>query len=449
MKFIRYYFFCAFLLACPVYAQDTSSLEAEVKEGSLPKFIATGLENNYGLRIVRNEEKQAVGNATRANAGYLPTLSASAGYNGNLSSSNTTSRSNNSISKERNVFDQSVTAGLNLEWMLFDGFKIQANYQRLQELRRQSATQTRIAIEDYVADLAAEYYNFIQQRLRLQNLSNAVALSKERLRIVLERYAIGSASRLDLRQAQVDFNADSAQSLKQRELLATSRIRLYELMAIDDMESRMSVADSSIDVDAGLVLDSLWNATLSANAHLLNSDHQKKLAEIDYRSVCSRDYPYVKFGANYSYSHNMYDNSSSFSKRDNWGGNVGITVGMKLFDGNRKRERRNAQINIENAELARLELEQSLKADLADLWQAYKNNLRLLSLEKENLITAKENHYIACERFLLGDLSGIEMREAQQSLLDAEERILVAQYNTKLCEISLRQVSGTIMQYAY
>ena len=39
------------------------------------------------------------------------------------------------------------------------------------------------------------------------------------------------------------------------------------------------------------------------------------------------------------------------------------------------------------------------------------------------------------------------MREAQKSLLDAEERILVAAYNTKVCEISLQQVSGGIMDY--
>ena len=80
------------------------------------------------------------------------------------------------------------------------------------------------------------------------------------------------------------------------------------------------------------------------------------------------------------------------------------------------------------------------------IWN-YVNNLRLLDLERENLKTAQENHFIARERYLLGDLSGIEMREAQQSLLDAEERILAAEYNTKLCEISLRQVSGSIMHY--
>ena len=45
------------------------------------------------------------------------------------------------------------------------------------------------------------------------------------------------------------------------------------------------------------------------------------------------------------------------------------------------------------------------------------------------------------------DLPGIEMREAQKSLLDAEERILTAKYNTKVCEISLQQISGNVMTY--
>ena len=71
----------------------------------------------------------------------------------------------------------------------------------------------------------------------------------------------------------------------------------------------------------------------------------------------------------------------------------------------------------------------------------------LLELERQNLVSAKENHEIAKERYLLGDLSGIEMREAQKSLLDAEERILSAEYDTKMCEISLLQLSGKVTQY--
>ena len=437
------------MAAAPLMSQTDSvrAAAAAADKSSLAQLISVGLNNNYGLRIVRNEERLAESNATRANAGMLPKVGVTAGYNGDLSSTNTTQRPSGATEQTRNAFGQTLNAGVNLDWTVFDGFKIQANYQRLQELRRQSATQTRMVLEDYVADLTAEYYNFVQQRLRLRNLRNAVALSKERLRIVLERYSIGSASRLDLQQAQVDFNADSAQSLKQHELLATSRIRINELLAAKDMDALLEVTDTAINLDTNLFYDDLWASTLRTNASLLNAAHNKTLAEIDLRSVRSRDYPYVKLAAGYGYSQNFY-NKGITSRRSNWGGDVGVTVGFNLFDGNRRRERRNAQINIENAELARMDLEKTLQADLTDLWQAYKNNLQLLALERENLITAKENHYIACERFMLGDLSGIEMREAQQSLLDAEERILEAEYNTKLCEISLHQLSGGIMQYA-
>lgn len=430
------------LLIIVLFAAAT--LQAQII--SLKTCIEVGLTNNYSLRIVRNEERIADNNVTRANAGYLPTVDANLGYSGSLNSDNSTTSNGGGVTRNRNVADHTLQAGINAEWTIFDGFKIQTNYLRLQELKRQSATQTRIAIEDYIAQLVAEYYNYIQQRIRMQNFRYAVALSKERLRIVQERYIIGNNSRLDLQQAQVDFNADSAQSLRQQESLATSRIRLNELMAVRDSASRLTVQDTTIDVNATLSFDSLWAATLRTNASLLSAAQDKRLAELDFRTVRGRDYPYVTLNAGYGYTYNRYGNSST-RKRHNWGADFGVTVGFRLFDGNRQRERRNAQINIENAELARRDLELSLHADLADLYQAYQNNLRLLTLERQNLITAQENHFIACERYLLGDLSGIEMREAQKSLLDAEERILVAEYDTKLCEISLLQLSGGIMSY--
>ena len=102
---------------------------------------------------------------------------------------------------------------------------------------------------------------------------------------------------------------------------------------------------------------------------------------------------------------------------------------------------------FKNRRLERQDLELALRSDLSNLWQAYRNNLQLLNLERQNLVTAKDNHDIAMDRYIQGDLSGFEVREAQKSLLDAEERILSAEYNTKLCEISLLQISGKITKY--
>lgn len=437
MKLQRYTFLLLFLFG----------LGFTGRAQTLPELIATGLQNNYKLKIARNEEERRANNATPANAGYLPQVSVSAGYDGGYGDVKTRQRATGVTTRQGAAVDHGLQAGVDVDWTVFDGFKIQATYARLQELKRQGSTRTRMEIEDYVATLTSEYYNLIQQQIRSRNLRHAVKLSKERLRIVLERYTIGSASRLDLQQAQVDFNADSAQSLKQNEALATSRIRLYELMAIDSLGTIPLVRDTSILVDTHLNRDTLLAATLELNAQLLDSRHDIRLAQQDYRAVMSRDYPYIKLYAGYSGGMNTYGTGAN-DRRTTHGADFGVKVGYTLFDGNRRRERRNAQLDIDNAELARLQLEQTLRSDLADLWQAYTNNLRLLSLERENLITARENHYIAHERYMLGDLSGIEMREAQQSLLDAEERILVAEYNTKLCEISLNQISGGIMQYA-
>lgn len=425
---------------------ETLQSTPEVQPATLKECLEKGLDKNYSLRIIRNEEQMAANNATMENAGLLPTVSLSAGYNGSAYGRNSEMRTDGSVSQERGVYDDGLNAGIDLSWTLFDGFKTVANYDRLRELSLISSTQTRLAVEDYMADLTAEYYNFVQQRQRLQNYVSAVELSRERLRIVYERWMIGSLSRLDLLQARVDFNADSAQCLKQREALASSRIRLHELMAEDSLNINFTSAENGIDLLALPQFDSLWVQTKANNASMLMAAHNRTLADIELRSVRSRNYPYLKLGAGYGYNTNRYGVGNTL-KRNQWGGDVGLTLGFNLYDGKRRSEQRNARLSVKNAELEEYDLTLSLYTDLADLWQAYENNRMLLALEKENVVAARENYAIAHERYLLGDLSGIEMREAQKSLLDAEERILVAEYNTKLCEISLLQLSGGITAY--
>ncbi len=421
-----------------------TSLSASAQQLTLQDCLERGLDNNYSLRILRNDEQAAANNFTRANAGQLPTLTATAGYSGTFD--NTETKTATATTTDRDVLGHTMTAGLNAEWLAFDGFKMQANYSRLRELNLKTQWQTKRAVADFVATLTAEYFNFVQQRIRMRNLVYAVKLSKERLRIVQERYAIGNNSRLDLYQAEVDFNADSAQCLKQKELLASSRIRLRELMADRDMNTWLNVADTAISINEALNFDSLWTKTKEKNSSLIIAKYDKNISDQELRATFSRDYPYLKLKAGYGYTRNHYGIGTT-ERRQEWGANFGVTIGYNLFDGKRRQQVRNARLAQENARLAIEELELAIYADLSDLWQAYKNNLRLLALERQNLYAAQENYHIAHERYLLGDLSGIEMREAQKSLLDAEERILAAEYDTKTCEISLTLISGGAMGY--
>lgn len=422
------------------------SAQEEPEVYTLKRCLEIGLENNYSIRLVKIDQQVSDNNATPANAGLLPTLDLTGGYNGDLGTTRTEARDTGMRTKEGAAYDQGVNVNLGLNWTLFDGFNLITNYKQLQLLKQQGELNTRIAVEDFIAALASEYYNFIQQKIRLKNFHYAMMLSKERMRIVEERFHIGNFSRLDYQQAKVDFNADSAQYMKQQEALATSKIKLNELMSNEDVNRWLIIRDTLINVNPDFVYADLWKSTLLTNASLLRADQNTRLSEMALKKVLSRNYPYVKLNAGYGYSYNRYGLTST-RMRDNWGLNAGLTVGINLFDGAKKAERANARLEIENTKLVREQLELSLKADMSNLWQSYQNNLQMLQLERQNLVTARENYEIAHERYMLGDLSGFEMREAQKSLLDAEERLLSAEYNTKMCEISLLQLSGNIMTY--
>lgn len=253
----------------------------------LQDCIERGLKNNYSVRIVRGEEQKARNNATIGNAGYLPTLDLSGGYSGIVNDNRNRMAADGAIEKTNGVSSQSLDAGVTLNWTIFDGLNIQAEYARLKELRMMGELNTRLAVEDLAAEIASEYYNLIRQKTRLRNLRATLDLSRERLRIVEAEYNIGSMSRLDLQQAQVDFNADSSTVINQLEVLHASHIRLNQLMAAEDVESPLPIRDSTIYPDPSLDRADLWSSTLSSNVSLLMAQKNLQISQLDLKKAAA------------------------------------------------------------------------------------------------------------------------------------------------------------------
>ena len=153
------------ILSLIAICSTSLALQAQMPQSyTLKSCLEYGLQNNYSLRITRNEEQVSKNNATLGNAGYLPTLDLSASYKGTVDNTDSKVRATGEHVKENGVFDQTMNVGLNLNWTIFDGFNITANYQRLKELERQGETNTRIAVEDLIANIAAEYYRTLSHR---------------------------------------------------------------------------------------------------------------------------------------------------------------------------------------------------------------------------------------------------------------------------------------------
>ena len=412
---------------------------------TLKDCLEEGISESYQIKLVNISEEKTANNDSWLYAGGSPTLTATGSYSGSLSSNDATLASDGSTVSNRNVLDHTLSAQLRADWTVFDGFSIQATRDRLEELHNQGTIQTRIAIEDYIATLTTEYYNLVRQTIHLKNLEYAASLSKERLRISSERYDMGGNSRLEMQQAQVYFNSDSAKSLKQHESVASANIRINRLMSNQDLRSVHVAADTAINLLTGLDYESLYDDMMKTNASLLRAESNRALAQLDRRTVQARNYPYIRLNASYGLTHNIYGNST-YTERTNWGPSFGATMGINLITGKQRVQERNARLDELTADITIDQLELQLRANLNDFWQAYQNNLMLLELQEQNLKTAQETMEIAQERYMLGNLSGLEMREAQKSLLDAEESLLQVQYDTKVCEISLLQISGRITQ---
>ena len=412
----------------------------------LKDCISIGLERNFSILIARKSELISSNNYTLGNAGFLPTADLSGYYSGTRNGV-TYNNTDGTQTISSAALNTTTNGGLVLGMTIFNGFSAVTSYKKLGELNQVGQLNTQLTIENFVADLVSGYYNYILQVQLMNNLKYALTLSRERLRIDGDRYLLGSGSKLEVLQSRVYVNSDSSNLSRQNEVVTSAQIRLNEMMAIENLANEFSSKDTIIDVNPGLLYEKLLEETLLSNTNLLIASKNKTISNYDYKLTTARSYPYLNFTGGYSY--NLYTFAQSTNKNQIISGlNYGLTLGLNLYNGsNQRRNIHNASIARDSKELTYRQVEQGIRADLLSIYSAYSNNLRLISLEEQNFQTATENLDIALERYKLGSLSGIDLREVQKSLLDARERLISAHYQTKLAEVSLLLIAGKIMDY--
>jgi outer membrane protein, adhesin transport system len=408
--------------------------------------ISIGLERNFSILIAKNNQTISKNNFTLGNAGFLPTIDIGGKHNGTLNNT-TQNLTDGSQTNSNGVFNTTTNGSVSVGMTLFNGFSAVTTYKKLNELNQVGALNTQLTIENLIANIVSGYYSYILQVQLMNNLKYALTLSRERLRIDEDRYLLGSGSKLEVLQSSVYVNSDSSNLSRQNEVVRSAQIRLNEMMAVEDLGIAFTSKDTTIDINPGLLYENLLEETLISNTNLLIASKNKTISDYDYKLIVARSYPYLNFSGGYSYNLYNYSNSTTKSQVTN-GMNYGLTLGVNLFDGyNQRRSIHNSSIDRDSKDLRYREVEQGIRADLLTIYSAYNNNLRLISLEEQNFQTATENLEIALERYKLGSLSGIDLREVQKSLLDARERLISAHYQTKLAEVSLQLISGKILSY--
>ena len=405
--------------------------------------VQQALDDNLQARIARRQEAIAENNATVGNAGFLPTLSLNGGYNTTVS--NTTQQFINQPEESIDGAESTNTsADASLRWTVFDGLGRFATYDRLGAQARQQRAATQEQVEVVLANVIGAYYDVARQQRQLRVFREAVALSRERLRITQTRREVGTASDLTVRQARVDLNADSAAVLRQSTELTNAKGELNRLLGRAESATDYGV-EAFIEVDTTLASEALRRAATANSPALQQAQQARRAAEAERRAVQAELFPSIDLTAGYGYS--QLDSESGFLQRQtSYDFTYGVSLTFDLFDGfDRRRRRQNAALRAANAETVVADVRARLSTELASAYEDYRNRLRLVALQRDNLAAATDNVEVALRQFEVGTITSVELREVQEQRIRAESELLTAQFEAKRAEVELLRLSGQLL----
>ncbi|MDB5032874.1 MAG: outer membrane protein TolC [Chlorobi bacterium] len=430
------------MACCAALALISAGISLHAQEVlTLERAIELARKSNYANRRADNDLAIARNNNTLGNAGYLPKLDINAGYTGGISNINQRLSTGEIVDKS-GASNGSATAGLGVTWTAFDGFRMGALRDRLTGQVALVEANQRGTDETTTSQVIKAYYDIVQQQKVLGVLQRGVALSEERVKNVELKYQVGENSKRELLQAKVDLNADRSAMLKQEATLANSRTTLNQVLARNE-DQNFSVTDT-IPLTENFDYASLRLEAIAANSRIQAARVGRDLAQTDLRIANAARYPKVGLLLGYNLLQ-ANTQTGSVASNTNFGLTYGLTASMNLYDGlNTEREAENARIAIASSDITYDEAVKSLDADLARAYKNYTNRLQVVALERDNLGIARENLDLAMERYKVGVLIPLELREAQAAYISAESRLVSAQYDAKQAETDLLRLSGRL-----
>ncbi len=408
---------------------------------SFRDILDIALRNNYQLIISQNEAEIASNNNTAGNAGFLPTFDVSAGNNTSIVDSKQEfydGRVKDVMGAQNNAF--SALAEIN--WTVFDGLKMWATKDRLTELENQGILRVQLEIEKTYLDLATLYYELVQQQKLLQVLKNSMDVSRARLALAEKKFSIGASSEVDLNQAKIDMSEDSTRLVKQQ-VMMKNLLADINIVAARPPEI-IFVAANDINLETMLEYSSLLASMQNQNSSLLIARSQARIKQLEIKENQANLMPHLSLFADYSYA-KSHSETGLLQSNTTSGPAFGVTFSYNLFNGlNDKRQIKNSKINYETAIVHSKQILNSLNAELYKAFNNYTGALQEVILERSNLENAGKNLKIAIELYRAGAINEIEFRDIQQKALEAENRLLTAEYLAKIAELNLRQISGKL-----
>lgn len=404
---------------------------------TLATFLSTVLEQDYGIRISKNQVEQAANANNIGAAGYLPQIGVNLEQNWTINSARQEFLSGQ-INEANNAQNRSFAAGLLMNWTFFDGFHMFLEDKRLDLMEQQAKINLSAAMEMKIYRAAVAFYTLLLLEETKTMYLESIDLSQARLAQVETKKRLGAANDLEWIQAKLDLNADSAFYLQNNRAISLLQAEMNAMMARQP-EQNLEIEGSFPKQFDPISWEQIKQKGLAQNSGILQAKTLLAIREKEHKQVMSRYYPQLAFYAGYNFG--QANNQVGFLLANrSYGPQFGLTLRWDILNGlSRMYDAKNTKIEIDNSKLLQEQQENTIASELRQAYLDYAWSIENLKFEAQNITSVEQSTAIMNQALTLGSVTPLQLREFQFSVIQAKTRYIEAkmQYITALLNIAL------------
>jgi|LauGreDrversion4_2_1035121.scaffolds.fasta_scaffold12021_2 outer membrane protein TolC len=403
--------------------------------------VNVALQQNLEIQIAQSDLDVAEINNNWGNAGGLPTITSVVNNTEAISNINQ-KLSNGSTIQRNNVSNNTLVANLAISWRIFNGMRVRATKDRFESIEKMGTLMFQQQIDQVVFEVLNVYNNLIRLNKQIIATRAIIELSKERLKIAETRFNVGNGAKTDMLQARIDLNNQEINLENILKQIQNTKAAMNALLK-RNADAPFVATEEQFQIPS-INFDTLQGKIETQNYSLLIAQQEKINLLIDKKIINSQRIPTATFSSVTTLNKSKAG-AGFFLTNQTFGPNVGIGIGIPLFNSNINRTQAKVNKVLINQQDLQIDLlRTNLKRDLFIAYQEYQNAITVSKMEEKNVKFAEENNFISTERFKKLQSNAIELRQAQLSLIEAQDRYINAQYRALVAGYTLQFLTGEI-----
>jgi len=401
-------------VAAKAQNQDTG------EEISLQEAIDIALENNYQLKVAKNNLELSKKQVRSEKADYLPSLSVGA------SGSKSVGRNFNQdlgriVTRTTNSFNSNLSTDL----PIFSGFENLHSLKSSQYDEKSEKQNLERVRENVIFDAASNYLQFILDKKVLEIDRENLAASRKTLEQVKAQVEVGSRPKVDLYNQESTVANNELSVVNSENQLESSRLQLIQTLQIDPRKEYNFVTpeiDTQTVKATSYNLDQLITTALESRSDLKREKFNIESIKHQLNATRGSLYPSLSFNARIS---SRYSDGLQLGFQDqffdqNIQRSLGLSLNIPIFSNlSRRTNVQSQEIQYKNAKLNLQETELQIIQDVTQAHNDYKSYLKQLESSQKALRAAERSYQTQKQRYEVGAGTLIELSDANAQYVEA------------------------------